>query len=523
MLKITNGKDTGKVYPKDVVSSCLDHPNGIMRKNLLPNNPRRNVESGENSHEATLFERDSVEDGQLYNTFDVRNFQMDKQVKNGNLNSYVSLKTPAQKITISADILHTQDGKVLDIIPPVEIENNNYLVLNQDFTLDTNIYGKDIAALVHAMWENEDGTFEELSMLYHLGLRDERLTYEHSRPSIHDHIIIKETPGIDTKRGFATDTKDHIVIALNRVASDMKDVNYACCFGTGANGYPLLGIPAKGEFIMPPNCEPILDGNYAPEAYCVIGPPNGGGKTILQTSHQYQTDCKNMQFTSTGSGLLYDMAYSWGVTFDEKAMVNHEFDYDLKMKFAFKDNETNNTIHCFEMISSANEYKDNAIESIHPLNIMWGCLGIDTLVKMSDASHKKIQDIKIGDRIFGADGQPWLVENTWIGFEERILVVKAGDQTIELTDNHPIKVDGEVIMARELQVGMQAMLESGKAESIVQIEEKVYRKDVYNLDISPINRADDYNVRQHLILANGFVVGDNILQNEMGDKNGYHQ
>lgn len=169
-----------------------------------------------------------------------------------------------------------------------------------------------------------------------------------------------------------------------------------------------------------------------------------------------------------------------------------------------------------EQITSAHENSNATIECIQSLNIMCGCLGIDTLIKMSDASQKKIQDIEFGNKILGADGQPWLVENLWKGFEERIFEIEAGNQSITLTENHPIKVDGEIVMMKDLEIGMLAMFEGGKTAEIVMIKEKKYQNDVYNLDISPINRADDYDIRQHLMLANGFMVGDNILQNNMG-------
>ncbi len=245
MLLLKANSETVKEFPKELVSRCMANQNGIART-LQKDCVESAVQNGgltstsvanEVVPKPTLFEMSDPQQGVLYDTFDIRAFQMDPTLKNGNLNTYVSLTTPASKITLSADIIHVQDQKILDVIPEIAVVNNSYLELNQAFGLDSSLDGTDLAALVYANWTNTDGTIEQLSMLYQLNHGDERLKYQHQRPSTADHGVVIGTPlNMTYNEDIKADVNgDHIVVSLYRKPDDMSDVNYVCGFGLKGN------------------------------------------------------------------------------------------------------------------------------------------------------------------------------------------------------------------------------------------------------------------------------------------------
>ncbi len=258
-----------------------------------------------------------------------------------------------------------------------------------------------------------------------------------------------------------------------------------------------------------------MSGTGAPVATCILGPRNGGGKTILGIVPEYTSDCKGMQFNAVGNQLYYDMAYNWGMSYNEPAgWVKSEFDYELRLSISFKDTQTGKITPYYPRISSVVN-DTGATETIKPLYIMYGCLEENTLIKMSDDTSKKIQEIEIGNEIMGADGEAWMVKNVWRGTEEELLVLSVGDKLIGLTHNHPLKVNGAAVPASALTVGMKVQMENGEYEEIISISKKVYNGNVFNLDMAPKDSAKENVIKNHYMIANGFVVGDNVLQNDL--------
>lgn len=520
MLMVNVNSEVKKEFPLDLVRSCQANKNGIVRP-MKAVNCESAIQGGavhdlDAIKTPTLFEVENPQSGVLYDTFDIRTFEMNATLNNGLLNSYVSLTAPASKITLSADIIHTLDQKILASINPIATQNSNYLELNQSFTLDSSISGSDLAALVYANWTNPDGTDEELSMLYELNHKDEMLEYEHQRPSTNDHGVVIGSPLDMTydETIKADNDSDHIVIALYRKPDDVSEVNYICGFGN-LDGQPYLGIPAKGIFSMPSNYVPCVSGSNAPSATCILGPKSGGGKSVAQIIPEYQSDCDDMLFSAVGNELHYDMAYNWGIVYDGPAnWVKCEFDYELRLRVAFQ-NTQNGSIKTYQPRITSIISDTGATEIIKPLYIMYGCLAAETLINMADGSSEEIRNIAIGDDILGADGEAWLVKNVWRGYEEILIWVEAGGLRIGLTLNHPMIAFEGIVRASAIKIGMKLLMDNGEYEEVTSVEIQEYQNDVFNLDIVSKDDAITALPEKHLMLANGFVVGDNVLQNHM--------
>ncbi|MDR3539874.1 MAG: hypothetical protein P4L69_02740 [Desulfosporosinus sp.] len=512
MLLVSKQSAVNKEFPFELVKLCKDSKSSIVRASQTQQH--NNSMSCDVVKPLTLFEVENPVSGTLYDTFDIRNFAVDQTESYGTINSYVSLINSATNITMSADIIQMQDEEILAVLDPVQVANRNYLELNEGFKLDPNLIKSEIAALVYANWTNPDGSSEQLSMLCELNLTDERLKYEHQRPSTADQGVVIGSPldMIKYKKLPADVNQDHIVIALYRMPDDMTGVNYVCGFGN--DGYhPYIGIPAKGIFTMPSNYVPCMSGSYAPTAYCVVGPRKGGGKSVAGIIPEYTSSCGGMVFTALGNKLLYDMACNWGEVYNEGAgWLRSEFDYELKLKVTFQNTQDGSYKTYNPRISSVVDDK-GATETIKPLYIMYGCLAAETNIKMASGDLMQISKIKIGDKVLGIDNDNWTVKNVWRGKEDsKMTKIVANYKTVLLTGNHPIATADGIKRADEIKMGMMVLSENGERREVTQVEQIEYSGEVFNLDLE---RKEKEKPEKHLMLADGFVVGDNIIQNSL--------
>lgn len=521
MLKIENVSLDVKPYPSDVVALCKNSKNGMTRlmgarnseeSPLLESMVNTEEASINNAEKLTLFEHPSPVTGKLYDAFEIRNFDMPPNNNMGVLNAYVSLLNTSSNITLSADIIHTSDQRILGVIDPVKAVDANYLELNHQFTIDPSINHSEVAALVYANWI-DNGNEVQLSMLYELYMGDERLTYEHHRPSTTDRGVIIGNPlNLNYDKKSAADfEQSHIVVSLYRMPDDMSDVNYVCGFGMGQTG-PYLGIPARGIFTMPSNYIACQSGPNAPVAQCVLGPRQGGGKMISQIIPEYTTDCAGMTFTANGNQLIYDMAWNWGICYREPAgFYKSEFDYELRLKITFQNIQTKAFKSYYPRITSV-ENDISAFETIKPLYIMYGCLEGNTMIKMSDGDLKPISKIVINDVVLNSNGQACRVKNVWRGTEDDLYEIRVEDKRIKMSSDHPIALEKGIARAKSVQAGMRALMADGQYKEISEVNFISHKDAVYNLDLESVEGRLELN--EHLIIANDFVVGDNILQNQ---------
>ncbi len=511
-MLITSKSTVKKDFPLEALTKCRSSVNFIARK-TEPNNVKRGLLKA-NKRRPTLFEVENPVKGTIYDTFDIRAFTLNttvQTIEQGNLNAYVSLEANAKFINMSADIIDIDNQTVLAELPESQVQNNNYLELNNSFTLDGSVKPESVAAIVYANWTAADGSVAELSMLCDLNLMDQRLQYDHLRPSITDHGVVIGNPQPTAYDPMPRNNyNDHIVVALFRTPSDLTDVNYICGFGN-RNSQPYIGIPAKGIFTMPSGYVPCLTGNYAPKAICLLGQRKGGGKQLADFVPEYNADQSLMQFSTNGSQLFYDMACSWNEEYREPAgWTPTEFDYELKLTLYFQKGTAAPTR--FDVHISSVEGDDTAIEKIQPLYIMYGCLAADTLIQMADGSNKKISEIKIDDSVMGSDAQVWKVKNTWTGTEDILMCIRTVHGILRMTKNHPLVTDAGIKTAREL-TGEEYLLDAnGEFVQIDGLYEEEYAGIVCNLDLY---RDGSETAQQHLMLAGGIAVGDNVMQNHM--------
>jgi hypothetical protein len=147
---------------------------------------------------------------------------------------------------------------------------------------------------------------------------------------------------------------------------------------------------------------------------------------------------------------------------------------------------------------------------IYKVRIKWGCFAAGTLITMADGTQKKIEDIKIDDKVKTLAGNAAVTQTT-TGMEEELFAVKtSGGQRVFLTYNHPILTTDGLIDVNNISDGdCKIITEGGKAEAITEYYIFDYKDKVYNIstDESSCSQND------HIIFANGIACGDNYLQN----------
>ncbi|WP_322922693.1 hypothetical protein [Paenibacillus campi] len=134
--------------------------------------------------------------------------------------------------------------------------------------------------------------------------------------------------------------------------------------------------------------------------------------------------------------------------------------------------------------------------------IQWGCVGKETELVMADRSLKRADEIAIGDWLLDVNGNPVQVRNIFTGSEHRLYDVQTAKRHVRVTPAHMMSTDEGLRMAIDLQVGMHLNTVDG-VEPITALEWSIYDDTVYNFEFE----------QETLIVGNGIVIGDSMLQN----------
>lgn len=133
-----------------------------------------------------------------------------------------------------------------------------------------------------------------------------------------------------------------------------------------------------------------------------------------------------------------------------------------------------------------------------------GCLGKGTNILMGDGSQRRIEDIRIGERIWNR----FKVENIWTGTEETLVYIKTAAGTeLYLTNDHLVYTEYGIKKAESLAIGDE-ICTLNRSEKILELREESWQDRVYNLELE--------NERERgYILAQGLKTGDMRMQIEL--------
>lgn len=156
-----------------------------------------------------------------------------------------------------------------------------------------------------------------------------------------------------------------------------------------------------------------------------------------------------------------------------------------------------------------------------------GCFDAGTLIAVEGPGWKPVEAIERSDAIYKLQAESSLsrlvyhltgLRDVVSGAEstELFAIGAANGGELTLSQHHAVLLgDGTMIAARDLRVGMQLVAQDGTKVSIVSIDRRPAKDGkVYNVLTNGRSKAE------HLILANGFIVGDLIWQNTLSDELG---
>ncbi|WP_017346989.1 Hint domain-containing protein [Pantoea sp. A4] len=159
-------------------------------------------------------------------------------------------------------------------------------------------------------------------------------------------------------------------------------------------------------------------------------------------------------------------------------------------------------------------------QKIPPMQIVYGCLGGDSLIQLEDGSEKPLREMRIGEWVRSHDQRSLRVEDVPVGKEPQALQITLQKQQIIATSGHPFCTPQGILLARELEPGQKLLTAQGEGE-VVAITPLDHEIDVFNLHLScddPIGAGLEGN---STFYANGILVGDSQMQRDYEDA--WHQ
>ena len=142
-----------------------------------------------------------------------------------------------------------------------------------------------------------------------------------------------------------------------------------------------------------------------------------------------------------------------------------------------------------------------------------GCFAGQTMITMGDGSLKRADAIRSGDEVYSPIvGQPMKVNKVVAGPEVAdLLEITVGDRRVEVSQLHPFMTRFGPVAAKNLKIGDTILDTDHKSSAIVAIRTVAHKKPVTVWNFILDGGADP---RQHLLVGDGIVSGDLVLQSQ---------
>lgn len=220
-------------------------------------------------------------------------------------------------------------------------------------------------------------------------------------------------------------------------------------------------------------------------------------------------------FTPTADGFHFALDKDWK---DYIPTINLPAQNVVKLTFRVEFKLKNGMRSVLQIASGSNECASN-VWKIPSLKLLWGCLAKGSRILMANGIEKPIEQIEIGESVqVNYTNMAARVTNCWCGQEHQPLVLAetADKRQLKATANHPVITSNGIVPIGELQVGDWLIDGSGEPCEIQRISQ-IHVEKVYNLTLEPVSDAqiyvDGYPVKGMTMICDGFIVGDNEMQN----------
>jgi hypothetical protein len=166
----------------------------------------------------------------------------------------------------------------------------------------------------------------------------------------------------------------------------------------------------------------------------------------------------------------------------------------------------------------AEPFRCPAKVEVKPVDYKRVCMAEGTRVTRADGKPVTVEQVKVGDKLL-ANGKGLALTVTTVhrGGESKPLVKLRDDQghEVRVTETHPmVSATRGVVQAGELKTG-EALLTRAGARKLVSVERVPYEGRVFNFSLGTSEELAGLGPEAHTMFANGFLVGDSLLQTEL--------
>lgn len=298
----------------------------------------------------------------------------------------------------------------------------------------------------------------------------------------------------------ASTVNDRVVICYDRqpAVSERVDRTYAACFD---GGIQKLFLDVDGAVTFKNAVAPFQG----------IDPTSFVLKLVATGMAQYSTvnrmDAIMKSFVKTDRGFSFALDKDWQDNVPSARLpLRDVVDITMYTAFDLADGKKGD----FTISSTLDRTKGNLFKA-QQLYLLWGCLAKGSQITMSDGSTKAIEEIEIGEKVLLEEGATGSVINIFTGIEQNPLIcIQTAQGSLRCTDTHPVKTNHGVKPAIEIN-GEDCLLDAKGNEITITGIYPWREANVYNLEIE---REDaENNGTGAFIICEGFLVGDNIMQN----------
>lgn len=504
------------------IKNCKSSRNGVWRNHAHLSDSEKNCPTLQEGEVLDETGRAGIIAGKFYDFFDITDISLIQAEALGQpvsckVEMEISLLESAKDMEIHAAIVFEKINAIVAQFSSVSGSNTNTLKLDQTVNINDQLARQELAIVAVGTWTDAQNKKTELSIYRKLSDSNKKLvSYKH----IHPRKITKPKPdvigfiedieGVDLTREI-TGQQEDILIALIRKPDKLTDIDYLCGAGRGGPGnLPYLAVPGSGNVTMPEGFK-IVQKPLITAMLKKRGEKQGGVAVVATNDANYSIKADLMTILVNENKFSYEFS-SWGnqIFVDTGNWIKTKFDYWVE--FAIECEGPNNSKPTITFVANCGLKKNSEPLAI---DIMYGCVAPDTLVKMQDGTAKQIHNIQRGETVIGKNNIPMLVQKIWVGpeFDEMLeFQVESFNKPLRVTKQHPMWIyEKGWKRAATCEVGEYLQDEHGIQRRIVNIRSIAASKVVYNLELEPLGEGTE-NLDGSMI-CDGVVTGDNKVQN----------
>jgi hypothetical protein len=306
--------------------------------------------------------------------------------------------------------------------------------------------------------------------------------YSKSEVDYHDDNTVNTLLGIS---GSVTYNKDAGVLALCGYAQKTDTSNRSILIeGTGAATYNYTQAEMASYF------DPIATRDK---------PVRDNLTVKFKFPDDWKCRLQKYIYDNKTKSTIFDLAFSYYYTVILKGTTtDEEILFDLPI-----------TIRSLSTLGTGEQYyKSTGSTTVYipPIKVRWGCFAADTLIQMADGSKRRIDSLKIGEKVATPQGSKPILE-ICTGMEQSLIYLETADgNKTRVTKNHPVITKGGITRAIYVQENDEILLAKGGYTPVVA---------AYEIEYSEKQLVYTMEVDGGLVYADGYLSGEFSTQNDL--------